>query len=183
MLCYFKICFLLSSKIHRRPALLPPTHSKWPRPLPIFWQPLLQELIILQWVLKNGCAKTWYLTHPALLHWPEKESSYLSPNYSSQAAWAGQSATGWSKQLGKKNWGWDTCSSSLFLVNALLPTVLLAEPAQILYYNLAIKRTPHYGVQSTRPRGVNIGGVRIPHPHYHTHIKKCSSRYTLFSTF
>ena len=112
MLCYFKICFLLSSKIHRRPALLPPTHSKWPRPLPIFWQPLLQELIILQWVLINGCAKTWYHIHQALLHWPEKESSYLSPNYSSQAAWAGQSATGWSKQLGKKNWGWDTCSLS-----------------------------------------------------------------------
>ena len=37
--------------------------------------------------------------HPALLHWPEKESSYLSPNYSFQAAWANQSANGQSKKL------------------------------------------------------------------------------------
>ena len=29
----------------------------------------------------------WH-SYPALLHWQEKESSYLSPNYSFQAAWA-----------------------------------------------------------------------------------------------
>ena len=53
--------------------------------------------------------------HPALLHWlwPEKESSYLSPNYSFQAAWAGQMATGRSKQHGKNDGGWDTCTLSL----------------------------------------------------------------------
>ena len=45
---------------------------------------------------------------------------------------------------------------------------------------LAIKRTPDFRVRSARPRGVNIGDVRIPHPHYHAHIKKCSSRYPIF---
>ena len=57
----------------------------------------------------------------AVKHWLEKESSYLSPNYSFQAAWAGQTATGWPKLLGKNNWGWDT--RSLSLVSALLSAV------------------------------------------------------------
>ena len=51
-----------------------------------------------------------------------------------------------------------------------------------LTFEVAIKRTPDFGVRSARHSGLNIGGVRIPHPHYHAHIKKCSSRYTLFST-
>ena len=32
----------------------------------------------------------WILPHPVLLHWQEKESTYLSPNYSFQAAWSSQ---------------------------------------------------------------------------------------------
>ena len=40
-------------------------------------------------------------------HWPEKESLYLSPNYSFQAAWDSQTTTGLAKLLGKKKWGWD----------------------------------------------------------------------------
>ena len=75
----------------------------------------------------NNC---WATAHPALLYWPEKESLYLSPNYSFQAAWPSQLVTGWSKQLGKKNWGWDT--SSLSLVSALLPAVVLNYLPQVL---------------------------------------------------
>ena len=54
----------------------------------------------------------WH-SYPALLHWQEKESSYLSPNYSFQAAWTGQTAIVWSKQLGRNNNDWDIRSLSL----------------------------------------------------------------------
>ena len=48
---------------------------------------------------------------------------------------------------------------------------------------LAIKRTPHIGVWSARPRGLNIGGVRIPHAHPHSPTSKRVVLDTLFSKF
>ena len=59
-----------------------------------------------------------YRAHPALLHWREKESLYLSPNLSFQAALASQMVTGRSKQHGKTNWDWDM--RSLSLVSAVM---------------------------------------------------------------
>ena len=59
-----------------------------------------------------------YNTDPALLRGREKESSYLSPNLSFQAALASQMVTGRSKQHGKTNWDWDM--RSLSLVSAVM---------------------------------------------------------------
>ena len=38
---------------------------------------------------------------------------YISPNYSFQAAWAGQWLFSWLKQLEKNNWAWDMSSPSI----------------------------------------------------------------------
>ena len=79
---------------------------------------------------------------PAIKQWIEKGSLYLSPNYSFQTFWAGQTAFGWPKLLGKKNLDW--VMSSLYLASALLldvgitrvqifPPIILPPPVILIW--------------------------------------------------
>ena len=59
----------------------------------------------------------WWFTgmlmpHPTWLHWPEKDSGYLSPNFSFQAAWMDEWLICRLKQLGENDYDWDTNSFS-----------------------------------------------------------------------
>ena len=53
----------------------------------------------------NNLLKTIFNILDHSQHWPEKESLYLSPNYSFQAAWDSQMTTDQAKLLGKKKMG------------------------------------------------------------------------------
>ena len=72
--------------------------------------------------------------------------SYLSPNYSFQAAWASQTATGWSKQLGKDNLGLDMCSLSLF--SAVMLDVATKGAAERLTHSTILVNTITFKIQT-----------------------------------